>query len=194
MRQRSRPHLMCRQSGMLLPLLPLLLAGGDPRVPNRRATEPLDSTQVIMLGTGMPFPDPKAQGPATAITVGDRIFLFDAGPGVERQMTAAGLPVRGQVLAFAPVAPVFRTGMTAMTTATEEYWQQAPDRSIILRDRLPIVTRLADVNGWVAGGFSGNGMSLGLIVGRMLADVAAGHLADPRLSMFISDRFTGAPA
>ena len=43
----------------------------------------------------MPFPDAKAQGPATAVVVGNRIFLFDAGPGVMRQMTAAGLPVRG---------------------------------------------------------------------------------------------------
>lgn len=76
-----------------LALAPLLLTGPGPfRV---AGTGPADSTQVIMLGTGMPFPDPKAQGPATAVTVGDRVFLFDAGPGAERQMTAAGLPVRG---------------------------------------------------------------------------------------------------
>jgi ribonuclease BN (tRNA processing enzyme) len=74
-------------------LLPLLLSGGS----RAGAVAPVavDSVHVIMLGTGMPFPDPKAQGPATAVTVGDRIFLFDAGPGAERQMTAAGLPVRG---------------------------------------------------------------------------------------------------
>jgi ribonuclease BN (tRNA processing enzyme) len=39
-----------------------------------------------------------------AVTVGDRIFLFDAGPGVVRQMTAAGLPVRG-----GPVTALFLT-------------------------------------------------------------------------------------
>ena len=54
-----------------------------------------DSTTVILLGTGTPYPDPQHQGPAIAVTVGDRIFLFDAGPGVVRQMSAAGLPVRG---------------------------------------------------------------------------------------------------
>jgi ribonuclease BN (tRNA processing enzyme) len=36
--------------------------------------------------------------------VGTRIFLFDAGPGVVRQMTAAGLPVRG-----GPVTAAFLT-------------------------------------------------------------------------------------
>jgi ribonuclease Z len=59
------------------------------------APAPADTTSVILLGTGMPFPDARAQGPATAVTVGTRLFLFDAGAGVERQMQAAGLPVRG---------------------------------------------------------------------------------------------------
>jgi ribonuclease BN (tRNA processing enzyme) len=63
-----------------------------------------DSTRVVLLGTGMPFPDPTASGPATAVTVGSRIFLFDAGPGVVRQMKAAGLAVRG-----GPVTALFLT-------------------------------------------------------------------------------------
>ena len=41
-------------------------------------------------------------------------------------------PVRGQVLAYAPCAPVFHHGMGAAVTPTGEYWQQAPDGSIIL--------------------------------------------------------------
>jgi ribonuclease BN (tRNA processing enzyme) len=89
---------------MLLALLPLLLSGHARRSAVADSTAPPDSTQVIMLGTGMPFPDPTAQGPATAVRVGDRIFLFDAGPGAERQMTAAGLPVRG-----GPLTAVFLT-------------------------------------------------------------------------------------
>jgi len=63
-----------------------------------------ESTTVILLGTGMPVPDPHAQGPAIAVTVGARIFLFDAGAGVERQMSAAGLPVRK-----GPLTSVFLT-------------------------------------------------------------------------------------
>jgi gamma-glutamylputrescine oxidase len=41
-------------------------------------------------------------------------------------------PVRGQVLAYEPVAPVFSTGMAAELTPTGEYWQQTPDGTIVL--------------------------------------------------------------
>jgi ribonuclease Z len=57
-------------------------------------------TQVILLGTGMPYPDPKAAGPATAVVVGKRVFLFDAGVGVMRQMNAAGLATTGPEATF----------------------------------------------------------------------------------------------
>lgn len=59
-----------------------------------------DSTTVILLGTGMPRPDPDASGPATAVTVGSRVFLFDAGPGVMRRMAAAHLPINGVTALF----------------------------------------------------------------------------------------------
>ncbi len=55
---------------------------------------------VITLGTGNPVPDPTRQGPATAVTVGDQVFLFDAGSGVERQLRAAGLPISGPTALF----------------------------------------------------------------------------------------------
>ena len=80
------------------------IQGPGPQTPNRPIAQPPDSTTVILLGTGVPIPDPQAQGPATAVTVGQRIFLFDAGPGVERQLTAAGLPFRD-----GPVTAVFLT-------------------------------------------------------------------------------------
>jgi len=41
-------------------------------------------------------------------------------------------PVRGQALAYTPVAPVFATGLSADITDTEEYWQQTPDGTIVL--------------------------------------------------------------
>lgn len=58
------------------------------------------TTQVVLLGTGMPRPNPAASGPATAVTVGERVFLFDAGPGVMRQLEAAGLPISGPTALF----------------------------------------------------------------------------------------------
>jgi len=70
----------------------------------RPATAAADTATVILLGTGMPYPDHAAQGPATAVLVGSRLFLFDAGAGVERQMEAAGLPVRD-----GPVTAAFLT-------------------------------------------------------------------------------------
>jgi ribonuclease BN (tRNA processing enzyme) len=57
-------------------------------------------TKVVTLGTGMPYPDPKASGPATAVVVGKRVFLFDAGAGVMRQINAAGLPITGPEATF----------------------------------------------------------------------------------------------
>jgi ribonuclease BN (tRNA processing enzyme) len=57
-------------------------------------------TKVVLLGTGMPYPDPRAAGPATAVVVGNRLFLFDAGAGVMRQVNAAGLPISGPEATF----------------------------------------------------------------------------------------------
>lgn len=79
---------------LLTRALPILLATAG----SAAAQAPADTTRVILLGTGMPVPDPAAQGPATAVTVGSRIFLFDAGPGAERQLAAAGLPYRNGAL------------------------------------------------------------------------------------------------
>ncbi|MFN2530855.1 MAG: MBL fold metallo-hydrolase [Pyrinomonadaceae bacterium] len=63
---------------------------------NGQATQ----TQIVLLGTGTPYPNPKAFGPATAVTVGKRVFLFDAGVGVMRQMNAAGLGISGPEAVF----------------------------------------------------------------------------------------------
>jgi ribonuclease Z len=59
-----------------------------------------DSAVVITLGTGTPVPNPDRSGPATAVVVGRRVFLFDAGPGVMRRVAAAGLPIDGVTAAF----------------------------------------------------------------------------------------------
>ncbi len=73
--------------------LPLLLA--LPAVAVAQQPPPRDTTTLVLLGTGTPYPDPRAGGPATAVVVGQRVFLFDAGAGVTRQIAAAGLRIRG---------------------------------------------------------------------------------------------------
>ena len=49
----------------------------------------LGATHVVLLGTGTPNADPDKSGPATAVVVDDRSFLFDFGPGVVRRASAA---------------------------------------------------------------------------------------------------------
>ena len=46
-------------------------------------------TQIVLLGTGNPFPDPDRSGPATAIVVNGKAYLIDFGPGVVRRAKAA---------------------------------------------------------------------------------------------------------
>ena len=47
------------------------------------------NTQIVILGIGTPVPDPKRQGPALAIVVGNTSYLVDCGTGCVRQATAA---------------------------------------------------------------------------------------------------------
>jgi ribonuclease BN (tRNA processing enzyme) len=79
-----------------LALVIALFGGSVARV----AAQTPPTVTLITLGTGGPNPDPSRQGPATAVTVGERLFLFDAGTGVERQLRAAGLPVSGPTALF----------------------------------------------------------------------------------------------
>ena len=77
----------------------VVTAAGTSR-PVAQAVAPRESTVVVLLGTGVPRPDPAASGPATAVVVGGRVFLVDAGPGVERRLAAAHLPIDGVTALF----------------------------------------------------------------------------------------------
>ena len=46
-------------------------------------------TQLIILGSGTPIPDPERSGPSVAIVVDSVAYLFDAGTGVIRRAAAA---------------------------------------------------------------------------------------------------------
>ena len=52
---------------------------------------PAQVTQVVMLGTGTPGPDPERSGPATAVVVNGTPYLVDFGPGVVRRAKAAAI-------------------------------------------------------------------------------------------------------
>jgi ribonuclease Z len=57
-------------------------------------------SEIILLGTGTPYPDPNSSGPATAVVVDGRVFLFDVGAGVMRKLNAAKLPLSGPEAVF----------------------------------------------------------------------------------------------
>ena len=50
-------------------------------------------TQIVLLGTGTPAPDPEHSGPSTAIVVNGTPYLVDFGTGVVRQAAAAARKV-----------------------------------------------------------------------------------------------------
>jgi ribonuclease BN (tRNA processing enzyme) len=50
---------------------------------------PTSQTQIVLLGTGNPVPDPDRSGPATAVVVNGTPYLVDFGAGVVRRAKAA---------------------------------------------------------------------------------------------------------
>ena len=52
-------------------------------------SESATNTQVVMLGTETPLPDPDRSGPSTAIVVHSTAYIVDAGAGVVRRAAAA---------------------------------------------------------------------------------------------------------
>jgi ribonuclease BN (tRNA processing enzyme) len=50
---------------------------------------PTAKTEVVMLGTGTPLPDPDRSGPSTAIVVNGTPYIVDAGTSVVRRAAAA---------------------------------------------------------------------------------------------------------
>jgi len=87
-------------TGIGLPFVMLIAALTRAPQPPSHFPPATDSTTIVLLGTGGPRPNPAASGPATAVVVGRRVFLFDAGPGVERRLSAAGLPIDGVTAVF----------------------------------------------------------------------------------------------
>lgn len=49
--------------------------------------------EVILLGTGFPRPSAERAGPATAVVVGEKVFVVDAGRGVVMRLAATEFPL-----------------------------------------------------------------------------------------------------
>lgn len=64
-------------------------------------------TQIVILGTGTPIPDPDRVGAGVAIIVDSVPYLFDAGTGIVRRAAQAG---RNGIKAFVPPVPNAQPG------------------------------------------------------------------------------------
>jgi ribonuclease BN (tRNA processing enzyme) len=65
------------RQALLVLFAPILLLAQTPR------------TQIVMLGTGTPIPDPDRMGPSVAVIVDSVPYIFDAGTGIVRRTAAA---------------------------------------------------------------------------------------------------------
>jgi ribonuclease BN (tRNA processing enzyme) len=77
-------EITCASVIALLLSLPSLAAS-----PQSGDKPPAAKTQIVLLGTGTPSPDPGRSGPATAVVVNGTPYLIDFGPGVVRRAAAA---------------------------------------------------------------------------------------------------------
>ena len=79
-----------RSGGVIL--LVAVLVFGCVETPGSAQTR----TQIVLLGTGTPYPDPGRSGPSVAIVVGEQSYLVDAGSGaVRRTVEATRRDVKG---------------------------------------------------------------------------------------------------
>ncbi|UCG01519.1 MAG: MBL fold metallo-hydrolase [Candidatus Heimdallarchaeota archaeon] len=57
-------------------------------------------TEIILLGTGTPIPDPERFGSSLAIKSNQKVYIIDFGPGVVRRAVAAGIKPSQMTKAF----------------------------------------------------------------------------------------------
>lgn len=87
----------------------LMAAASNVKAQTKTADSPKTHTQVVLLGTGNPAPDPDRSGPATAIVVNDTAYLVDFGPGVVRRAAAAAVDKGIEALRPTKLRVVFAT-------------------------------------------------------------------------------------
>ena len=85
----------------------MAICRSDSLVSRKTTPKRANATQIVLLGTGTPRPDPERSGPATAIIVNGTPYLVDFGPGIVRRAAAA---YQNGVEAFGP-------GIVNLTTA-----------------------------------------------------------------------------
>ncbi len=86
------------------------------------------ATRLVQHGEGVLVETERGRILAGAVVLTTNAWMSELVP----EMRGWIVPVRGQVLAYAPMAPIFPTAVFTSITETEEYWQQTLDGSIVL--------------------------------------------------------------
>ena len=81
-------------------LLLLFLVLINPKVNYSQEEDKASVTQVVLLGTGNPNPDPQHSGPSVAIIVNETPYIVDFGPGLIRQAAALSPRYGGKIKAL----------------------------------------------------------------------------------------------
>ncbi|MBI3404551.1 MAG: MBL fold metallo-hydrolase [Acidobacteria bacterium] len=63
----------------------------EPAAGSKSNSNAKSGMQVVLLGTGFPRPDPERAGPSTAVIVGEKVFIVDAGRGGVQRLAATQL-------------------------------------------------------------------------------------------------------
>ena len=61
----------------------------------QQPTQPQPTMYAVLLGTGLPQPDPDRGGPSAAILVGEKVFVIDVGREAMQRLVGAGLEAKG---------------------------------------------------------------------------------------------------
>jgi ribonuclease BN (tRNA processing enzyme) len=85
----SQTKLRKRWSSRIYSAVAIILFVATSFWPALAQEKPASQTQVVLLGTGTPLPDPERAGPCTAIVVNGTPYLVDLGTGVVRRAAAA---------------------------------------------------------------------------------------------------------
>lgn len=89
--------------------------------------ETAPSMQVVLLGTGYPRPDPERAGPSTAVVVGDKVYVVDAGRGVVLRLAAADLPLKSvQAVFLTHLHSDHTAGLPDLFNTSWQFGRQAP--------------------------------------------------------------------
>jgi ribonuclease Z len=78
---------------------------------NTSETNDIAGTQVVMLGTGTPVPDPNRAGPGIAVVHNGKAYLFDTGAGIVRNAIKANMKLGIKALNPTNIEHVFYTHM-----------------------------------------------------------------------------------